>query len=167
MEENISRSNIESFKLSITKISQNRIDKYELVNIAKNLYIEISSAATFCIQKRMVLKELLSHVLGEFQDRKYEELLQETISWLVLQSHMATTVLLLDACFKVNVIDDDNDDDDDVETIYNGAKLFKDISIIRLFANIVDSDGKQLFLMPGEETESPAPNLKVFELQDK
>ena len=82
----------------------------------------------------------------------------------VLQSHMATTVLLLDACFKVNVIDDD---DDDVETIYNGAKLFKDISIIRLFANIVDSDGKQLFLMPGEETESPAPNLKVFELQDK
>ena len=89
----------------------------------------------------------------------------------VLQSHMATTVLLLDACFKVNVIDDDDDDDDDVETIYNGAKLFKDISIIRLFANIVDSDGKQLFLMPGEETESPAPleppNLKVFELQDK
>ena len=78
---------------------------------------------------------------------------------------MATTVLLLDACFKVNVIDDD--DDDDVETIYNGAKLFKDISIIRLFANIVDSDGKQLFLMPGEETESPAPYLKVFELQDK
>ena len=85
----------------------------------------------------------------------------------VLQSHMATTVFLLDACFKVNVIDDDNDDDDDVETIYNGAKLFKDISIIRLFANIVDSDGKQLFLMPGEETESPAPYLKVFELQDK
>ena len=80
---------------------------------------------------------------------------------------MATTVLLQDACFKVNVIDDDDDDDDDVETIYNGAKLFKDISIIRLFANIVDSDGKQLFLMPGEETESPAPNLKVFELQDK
>ena len=79
----------------------------------------------------------------------------------VLQSHMATTVLLLDACFKVNVIDDD------VETIYNGAKLFKDISIIRLFANIVDSDGKQLFLMPGEETESPVPYLKVFELQDK
>ena len=82
MEENISRLNIESFKLSITKISQNRIDKYELVNIAKNLNIEISSAATFCIQKRMVLKELLSHVLREFQDRKYEELLQETISWL-------------------------------------------------------------------------------------
>ena len=82
MEENISRSNIESFKLSITKISQNRIDKYELVNIAKNLNIEISSAATFCIQKRMVLKELLSHVLRECQDRKYEELLQETISWL-------------------------------------------------------------------------------------
>ena len=92
MEEDISRSNIESFKLSITKISQNRIDKYELVNIAKNLNIEISSAATFCIQKRMVLKELLSHVLRECQDqgyifffgqdRKYEELLQETISWL-------------------------------------------------------------------------------------
>ena len=80
---------------------------------------------------------------------------------------MATTVLLLDACFKVNVIDDDDGDDDDVETIYNGARLFKDISIIRLFANIVASDGKQLFLMPGEETESPAPNLKVFELQDK
>ena len=71
MEENISRSNIESFKLSITKISKNRIDKYELVNIAKNLNIEISSAATFCIQKRMVLKELLSHVLRECQDRKY------------------------------------------------------------------------------------------------
>ena len=81
MEENISRLNIESFKLSITKISQNRIDKYELVNIAKNLNIEISSAATFCIQKRMVLlKELLSHDLRECQDRKYEELLQETIS---------------------------------------------------------------------------------------
>ena len=68
MEENIARSNIESFKLSITKISQNRIDKYELVNIAKNLNIEISSAATFCIQKRMVLKELLSHVLRDFQE---------------------------------------------------------------------------------------------------
>ena len=66
MEENISRSNIESFKLSITKISQNRIDKYELVNIAKNLNIEISSAATFCIQKRMVLKEVLSHVVRVF-----------------------------------------------------------------------------------------------------
>ena len=57
--------------------------------------------------------------------------------------------------------------DDDLETIYNGAKVYKDISILRKFADIVDKDGKQLLLMPGEETESSAPFLKVYELPDK
>ena len=81
------------------------------------LGLTLSSAATFYIQKRMVLKELLSHVLRQCQDqgyifffgqdRKYANMKnyskKQSHGW-IFQSYMATTVLLLDACFKVIVI---------------------------------------------------------------
>ena len=77
-------TSMEELKCSIRKIYTNKIDKFELLNLANKLKINFEiSGQEFGIQKRTVLKALLLYILREEgANEQYKVMLKETTDWL-------------------------------------------------------------------------------------
>ena len=58
--------------------------------------------------------------------------------------------------------------DDKVSVEYGGSLILKQIMVVRLLANLIDSDGKAIFLFEEEEDMiTNGPFIKVLELPDR
>ena len=54
-----------------------------------------------------------------------------------------------------------------VLTEYHGSEIFKQISIVRFLADLIDKDGRAFFLFEMEEIVTDGPFLKVVEQNDR
>ena len=58
--------------------------------------------------------------------------------------------------------------DEKVAVEYGGSLILKQIMVVRLLANLIDSDGKAIFLFEEEEDMiTNGPFIKVLELPDR
>ena len=51
--------------------------------------------------------------------------------------------------------------------MYRGSVLFQQIMVARLMANMIDEDGRSLFLLEDEDVITNGPFIKVLELADR
>ena len=56
---------------------------------------------------------------------------------------------------------------DYVNTLYDGSFTHKAVVVLRLMADTIDGDGKELFVFEQEQIISTAPVIRVLELPDK
>ena len=54
-----------------------------------------------------------------------------------------------------------------VETDHNGSELMKQICLVRMLADLLDKDGRGIFLLPGEVSVTTSPYLSVIDNQDR
>ena len=57
--------------------------------------------------------------------------------------------------------------DEKVAVEYSGSLILKQIMVVRLLANLIDSDGKAFFLFAEEDLITNGPFIKVLELPDR
>lgn len=69
---------------------------------------------------------------------------------------------------KKNKIDEKlRDLDERVQTVHQGSELMKQVGVVRLLAESLDKDGRGIFLLPGEESVTSSPFLKVIEMPNR
>ena len=54
-----------------------------------------------------------------------------------------------------------------IQVEFGGSVLLHQIMVMRMLADLMDGDGKSLFLMEDEEIVTSSPFIKVIELQDR
>ena len=54
-----------------------------------------------------------------------------------------------------------------IQVEFGGSVLLQQIMVMRMLADLIDGDGKSLFLMEDEEIVTTSPFFKVIELQDR
>ena len=54
-----------------------------------------------------------------------------------------------------------------VQTDHNGNQLMKEVGVVRLLADVLDKDGRGIFLLPGETSVTTSPYLALIELPDR
>jgi len=54
-----------------------------------------------------------------------------------------------------------------IQLEFGGSVLLQQIMVARMLADLIDGDGKSLFLMENEEIVTNSPFIKVIELEDR
>ena len=57
--------------------------------------------------------------------------------------------------------------DNRVQTFHQGSQLMKQVGVVRLLAECLDKDGRGIFLLPGEDSVTSSPFLKLVEMQNR
>ena len=57
--------------------------------------------------------------------------------------------------------------DDRVQSFHQGSQLMKQVGVVRLLAECLDKDGRGIFLLPGEDSVTSSPFLKLVEMQNR
>ena len=65
------------------------------------------------------------------------------------------------------VVDEIDHLNNEVMTTYEGNSIFKMVTIMRMFAKSMDSDGRGMFLLEDEDIITDSPFLKVYVLPDR
>ena len=81
---------MENLKDILSKLMADQINKFELVNIANKLDVDISSESSFLRQKRIVQREVLANIIRDSREcdtQYYLEVLKETDGWLSLKKN--------------------------------------------------------------------------------
>ena len=79
---------MENLKDILSKLMADQISKFELVNIANKLDVDISSESSFLRQKRIVQRVVLANIIRDSREcdtQYYLEVLKETDGWLSLK----------------------------------------------------------------------------------